>query len=47
MPQYPVDKACHVFIASTLCLFDRLIDSSAFRDPVHEKYLVKGDTKDV
>jgi len=47
IPQKTVYKSRHVFPANGPCLHDCLIDSSGFRDAVHEQDLVNGNTEDV
>ena len=47
MPQYAVDKPCHVTFTESPCLLDRFIDGRRLRDPIHEKNLIKGDEEDI
>jgi hypothetical protein len=47
MSQDAVDKSYHVTRTERPCLLGRFIDGRRFRDAIHEKYLIKGDTKDV
>ncbi len=47
IPQNPVDNTSQVFFPQFSRLLDRLIDGRGFGDPIHEKYLIDSQTKDI